>query len=181
MRVRAWRPTFGAHFGWDLAKFLRSEIFIDFGPLFTETTAVSDRRLSYAEASGYHWESASKTTMKGTSTALCGELGTALHVRLTGFLQLTLEGSYAFRQPGQVEGPGTAAVSSADSLGVQTGQTSSWNGLWSFLTSNESAAWGRFTYLSLQNRVQFEYGVGAQRFALDLSGIQMKAGLKVNF
>jgi hypothetical protein len=181
LRIKGWRPTFGAHFGWDLSKFLRSEIFINFGPLFTQTTAVTDRRLAYTEAGGYHWESGSRIEMKGTATALCGELGTTFMVRLTGFLQLYAEGSYSFREPGQMEGPGSSLLTYSDSLGAQSSESESWTGLWSLVASNIQRTWGRFAQLSLQNQIVFEVYSNSRRFALDLSGVQLKAGLKFNF
>lgn len=180
MRIRGWRPTFGAHFGWDMAKFLRSEIFISFGPLFTKTTAITDRRLAYTETGGYHWESTSKIEMNGTATALCGELGTTLMVRLAGFLQLCVEGSYSFREPGQMEGPGSSTTTYSDSLGGQSSNSESWTGMWTYIVSNIQRNWGRFTQFNLQNRVAFDIFTNSQRFALDLSGFQIKVGLKFN-
>jgi hypothetical protein len=93
----------------------------------------------------------------------------------------TAEGSYSFREPGQIKGLGSSLVASSDSLGAQSSFSSSWIGLWSFLVPSYSTAWGRFTNLYLQNQVPFAPGTGALQFALDLSGFQLKAGLRFNF
>jgi hypothetical protein len=178
-QATAWMPELGAHFGWDFMTVLRWEISIAFGPVFAQCRTLNQRRIITTTADGFQSENVLVQEMKGSVTGLGGELGTGLFVRPLKYLRLFVEGSYIFRELGEMAGAGWSRSTYKDSNSVYDAATATWSGTWFLQTSSVTKNWGRFTPLYIQNQTEPLYGL--RRFNPDLSGFQMKMGAGFNF
>lgn len=177
LSAKAWIPQFGAHFGWDLFRIFRPEVFIVFGPLFVECRAVSDRHTTTIEPSGYRSDLVETEEMKGKKSGLSGELGGALRLHAAKFLEFFVEGSYIFRTVDEISGPGSSQTISSNSNSDETSTSSTWENIWRLFRFTTQKSWGSFTGETATNA----YGRGPtmKKFGLDLSGFQLKAGLAI--
>jgi hypothetical protein len=174
----AWSPQLAAHFGWNIGQALRLELLVAGGPLYAECRTVSERRTASTDQTGFRSETVYAVEMKGEAKGLSGELGGRAGLRLTSFLSFFVEGVFAFRAADEVQGTGWSRTVISDSNGSQAPVTASWNGRWTFIRQNVTADWGRFQENLLQNQIEiFGFGSNFQKFMIDLSGFQIKAGL----
>jgi hypothetical protein len=177
--AKAWMPELGAQFGWDISAVFRWEISIAFGPIFTQCRTLSQRHTIVTTADGYRSDSLNATEMKGSVTGLSGEGGAGIFIRPLKYARLFIQGGYIFRELGEITGPSWNRTSVSDINGVHDATLTTWTRKWYVQTNNVNQSWGRFTPLSLQNRIDFENGM--RRFNTNLSGFQVKAGLGFNF
>ena len=174
----AWSPQLAAHFGWNIGQALRFEILVAGGPLYARCRTVSERRTASTDRTGFRSETVYAVEMKGEAKGLSGELGGRAGLRLTSFLSFFVEGVFAFRAADGVQGAGWSRTVISDSNGSQESVTASWNGRWTFIRQNVTADWGRFQENLLQNQIEISgFGSNFQKFSIDLSGFQLKAGL----
>ncbi len=176
--VSAWVPEVAAHFCWDVGRVLRFEALIGGGPMFISCHSVSTRLTSATDASGAVTSNLTTLDMRGKATGFSGELGGRIYARTGGFLDFFAELSYCFREGAELSGPSSSQSISTDANGSQTTVTSSWSGGWNSLRTDVTSAWGTSSVTAPQNR--YSTGNGFQKFALDLSGFQLKAGLTIH-
>jgi hypothetical protein len=177
LSVKAWSPQVGAHFGWDLFRIFRPEVFIVFGPMFVECRAVSDRHTTTIEPNGYRSELFETDEMKGKKSGLSGELGGALRFHAAKFLEFFAEVSYIFRTVDEVSGPGSSRTVISNSNSGETSTSSTWEKIWRVFPFTAQTSWGRFTEKTASNA--YDICAGVMKFGLDLSGFQLKAGLGI--
>jgi len=177
LSVTAWAPQLGAHFGWNLGPVFRPGLFMLFGPMFVECRTVNSRHMTRTGPAGYVSDIVETYEMKGRRTSLSGELGGSLHIRLAKFLELCLEGSYVFRLFDDLSGPGSSRTDIRDSISGESSTSSNWEGQWNLAPYDTRTSWGRFAGTVASNA--YEWSWGFKRFTLDLSGLQLKAGLAV--
>jgi hypothetical protein len=177
LSVSAFLPQLGAHFGWDLFRIFRTEIFIVFGPMFVECRAVSDRQTTMTDSDGYCSDLVETVEMKGRKTSLTGELGGTLRVRMASFLELFADGSYIFRECSELFGPGSSQTIRTESNSGESSDSSTWEGIWRLAYYDKRTSWGRFAGSVASNTVEWNYGF--KRFILNLSGFQLKAGIAI--
>ncbi len=175
----AWVPQLAAHFGWQFGGVLRLEILVAGGPLFVECRSLSERRLSVTDASGYQSGSLVRTEMTGKGTGVSVELGGRISAKTAGFLDFFVEGSYAFRDATYLTGPGSSKSVVIDSNAEQDSVLQNWSGEWSSIQSQITSSWGKFLQYKVQNQILTDRGTNIQKFGLDLSGFQLKAGMAV--
>lgn len=181
LSATAWTPEFGAHFGWQIGSLLRLEILVAGGPLYVEFRSLNERRTTVTDASGYVSGSLARTDMTGKATGISGELGGRICAKTAGFLDFFIEGSYAFRNATYLTGPGMTQSVGFDSNALQDPVVASWSGEWIKVPASITSAWGKFSnYRATNQPVSPAYGsTGAQKFTLDLSGFQLKAGVAI--
>ncbi len=177
LSLSAWLPQLGAHFGWDLGPVFRPEIFILFGPMIVECRSFNTRQTARTDWDGYRLELSETVEMKGRKTTLSGELGGALRLHIAKFLDLFTEGSYIFRVADELKGPGWSQTVRKDSNLGESSFSSNWEGTWRLASYNTVTSWGQFRG-SMPNNA-YDWGPSYKRFSLDLSGIQLKAGLSI--
>jgi hypothetical protein len=175
----AWIPQLAAHFGWQLGSVLRLEILVAGGPLFAECRTVSERRMSVTDASGYQSGSLVRTEMTGKGTGISMELGGRFCAKTAGFLDFFVEGSFAFRDSTLLTGSGSSRSVVIDSNAQQDPVLQSWSGDWGMIQSSITSSWGKFTQPMPQDQIQSGRGTGVQKFDLNLSGFQLRAGVAV--
>jgi hypothetical protein len=183
LAVSTWEPQVAAHFGWQVGPVLRFELLVGGGPLFVSVRSLSERRISTTDPSGYVSSSLSRVEMSGKSTGFSGALGGRICVKTGGFLNLFVEGSYAFRIADEISGPGSSRTVAYDSNASQDPALVSWAGGWINVRNQTTSAWGQLAMYVPQNQIvppAFN-GPGAVKFNLDLSGFQVKAGLAIRF
>jgi hypothetical protein len=174
-QAKAWMPEFGAHFGWDISAVLRWEISIAFGPIFAQCRTFNQRHVMVTTADGYQSDSVYAQELKGSVTGLSGELGAGLFIRPLKYARLFIEGSYIFRELGELTGSGWSRASFSDSNSVYSSASANWTGTWFLQPADVTQSWGRFTSLYIQN--QYTNPSGNRRFNPDLSGFQLKMGV----
>lgn len=177
LAVSAWAPQLAAHFGWDIGRLLRLEVLLAGGPLYVQCRTLSERRTTTTDQTGNRMDSLYALEMTGKATGASVEMGGRACLRLSGFLNVFAEGSFTFREVDEVTGAGSSRTTVSDSNGAQDLVTASWNGQWSLLLNDSTASWGRFRAYQPQNRVTTAKGTPFQKFAVNLSGFQLKAGL----
>jgi hypothetical protein len=175
----AWVPQLAAHFGWQFGSVLRLEILVAGGPLFVECRSLSERRLSVTDASGYQSGSLVRTEMTGKATGVSVELGGRVSAKTASFLDFFIEGSFAFRDATFLTGPGSSRSVAIDSNAEQDLVLQNWNGEWGIVKTDITSTWGKFSKFRVQNQIVADKGTGVQKFGLDLSGFQLKAGVAV--
>ncbi len=175
-QAKAWMPELGAHFGWDISAVLRWEISITFGPIFAQCRTLSQRNIITTTIDGYSSNSAYTQELKGSVTGLGGELGTGLSIQPLKYAKLFIEGSYIFRELGELSGPGWSRSTFSDSNSVYDPTFTSWSGIWYLQAASVAGSGGsRLTNLYIQNWSSSQSGV--RRFNPDLSGFQLKLGV----
>jgi hypothetical protein len=179
LSASAWVPQLAAHFGWQLGGVLRLEILVAGGPLFVECRSLSERRLSVTDASGYQSGSLVRTEMTGKATGVSVELGGRICAKTAGFLDFFVEGSYAFRDATYLTGPSSSRSVVIDSNAEQDPVLQGWSGEWGAVKTDITSAWGKYSGFRVQNQFVSGMGVGVQKFDLNLSGFQLKAGVAV--
>lgn len=182
LSVKAWIPQFGAHFGWDIFRVFRPEIFIVFGPVFLECRATNDRSLARIEPDGSFSNLNETSEMKGRKTSLSGELGGALCIHAAKLLDFFLEGSYIFRTGDEVTGPGWSQTVGSTSASGETSIAAKWEKTWLRHRYDSQTSWGSFTGFVATNAIDwshFNMISLVKKFGLDLSSFQLKAGFAI--
>jgi len=176
--VSAWVPEVAAHFGWEVGRVLRFEALIGGGPMFISCHSVNTRLTSTTDASGAVSSNLTTIDMSCKATGFSGELGGRIYAKTGGFLDFFAELSYSFREGAELSGPTSSQSIASDATGSTTSVTSSWAGTWNSLRTDVTSAWGKYSVIVPQNL--YKTGTGFQKFILDLSGFQLKAGLTIH-
>jgi hypothetical protein len=182
LSASAWSPQIAVHFGWQLGRILRLELLVAGGPLFAECQSLNERSMTVTDATGYKSGSLVRTEMTGKGTEICAELGGRILAKTAGLLDFFLEASYAFRDVTSLSGPGSTKSTAIDASLPQDPVLQNWSGRWSALRTPINSDWGTFSRYRVLNQgipLWFSDGMGAQHFGLDLSGIQLKAGVAI--
>lgn len=183
LSASAWILQAGAHLGWDLGSRFRVEAFVVGGPMYAQCRSISEQHATMTDQTGYRSNRVSSLEMKGSATGAAVELGGQLRFKAVSFLDLFLEGSYAFREVDKLKGPAWSKTTTEDSNTGQDASSASWNGQWSVVFYNASTAWGPFQAWNVSNDSggAYFYNSETRRFDLILSGLQLKAGFAVKF
>lgn len=182
LSVKAWIPQFGAHFGWDIFRIFRPEVFIAFGPVFMECRATNNRSLARIEPDGTFSNLIETSEMKGRKTSLSGELGGALCIHAAKFLDFLFEGSYSFRSGDEVTGSGWSQTVGNSSASGESSTSAKWEKTWLLHRYDSETSWGSFAGFVATNAVdwsEFDMISQVKKFGLDLSSFQLKAGFAI--
>jgi hypothetical protein len=181
--VKAWMPQLGAHFGWDLLKFLRAEIFLLGGPILGDCRVWSQRRESLTTAEGTVSSGSRTLEITGHSNSVAIELGGQARFKLLPFLEVYGQGGYAFRKLAKIRGPRTIRTVTESPVPSET--LYSLTGIWGRTWERADTPWGAYASPILTT----EYGTQAWSFDsgmfgtasanVDLSGFQLTAGISI--
>jgi hypothetical protein len=177
--VESWMPYLAANFGWDLLKRLRTEIFIKGGPIFGDLRVWNQRLESVTTAEGTVSSGRRTMEMTGTSTSLAIEAGLQLRVRILSFAEIFGQAGYAFRQLNQISGLDT--VTTVTTLPSASESSSSVRGTWGVTWEKATSPWGSFSAptLTTSYNTMGRSTVGTTTASVDLSGLQIGAGLSI--
>jgi len=177
LSASAWLLQAGAHFGWDVGSKFRVEIYFVGGPMFARCRFNSERHSTMTDQTGFRSENVASFEMNGSATGASAELGGQIRLKTVRFLDIFLEGSFAFSEASGLRGPGSSQTIYEDSNTGQNVSSDSWNRQWSIPVSDVKTAWGRFRASQAGNASDFIFG--SKRFVLSLSRFQLKAGIAV--
>ncbi len=170
-------PSFGMHLGLPLTRSLRLEGYLAGGPLFAECRyALSYQSQGPPLGSGANVESPDNGVLEetGSGTGMSIEMGARLDLRLKRRLGVFLEGGYAYQRVDGISGPGMRSISS---------HRDSWEGDWGIKQDVKVEPWGTARFLWPSNGWTIFSGTWwrLRDFELDLSGVQVRAGLSYRF
>ncbi len=182
LSVEAWMPQLGAHFGWNLGKRLRTEIFLLGGPILGDARVWNQRRESVTTEEGTVSARTRTMELKGHSNSLAMELGGQLRFKLLRFLDLFIQPSYAFRKLTRIHG--LNSIRTVTELPTAFESVYAYNGTWGIGWERASTPWGEFRGPKLTTEfgndwVWGQTATGSTVANIDLSGLQLAAGLSI--
>jgi hypothetical protein len=182
LSVEAWMPQLGAHFGWNLGKLLRTEIFLLGGPILGDTRVWNQRRESVSTAEGTTSSSQRTMEITGHSNSLAMEMGGQLRLQLLPFLDLFAQPSYAFRKLTRIHGLNT--IRTVTELPSASESLYAYSGTWGIGWEQVSTPWGPYRAPRLTTEFNPTWawgttGIGSTVANVDLSGFQIAAGLSI--
>ncbi|MDD8025754.1 MAG: hypothetical protein PHI34_04520 [Acidobacteriota bacterium] len=181
--IKSWMPYLAANFGWDLFKFLRSEIFFLGGPIFGDVRAWNKRNESILAAEETVSSGSRTMELTGRATSIGIELGGQLRFKLFPFLEIYGQASYAFRQLNQIQGLYSLLMTSELPTASETLYTA--EGTWGVRLEKAGTPWGLFSAQTLTTEWGTEgwttdsYALGATGASVDLSGFHLTAGISI--
>ncbi len=182
LSVEAWMPQLGAHFGWNLGKRLRTEIFLLGGPILGDARVWNQRRESVTTEGGTVSSRSRTMELKGHSNSLAMEMGCQLRLKLLPFLDLFAQPSYAFRKLTRIHG--LNSIRTVTELPSISESLYAYSGTWGIGWERTSTPWGEFRGPKLTTEFGSEWvwgqtGTGSTVANIDLSGLQLAAGLSI--
>jgi hypothetical protein len=177
--LKAWLPQLTATFGWNIGPAFRYELFIAGGPMLVEVGAESDVRRTFTGSDGSLSETSELRSMRGKASSWEGEAGAILRLSPWRFLDLFCEGSYAFREAREFQGPGTSRLRSSSSAAGESVEEKAWDGTWQVVLVSSKTAWGTFDSSNVVNNVSWNVHPRPRKFEVQFSGFQVKFGLGV--
>ncbi len=183
LTVDSWMPFLAAHFGWDLLKPLRGEIFIQGGPIFGELRVWNSSRETLGAAGETLAAETRTVELTGSQTSMAIELGGRLDVRLFSFLHLYGQAGYAFRAFNSLHG--LNSILQTSEFPTASEERYALQGPWGVNREEVETPWGRFEAPILTT----EFGTffwknsttafGTAPAEVSLSGLQLQAGLSI--
>ncbi len=180
--VESWMPFLGANFGWDLFKFLRTEIFLQGGPIVGDCRIYSRREESITNESGIVSSGYRVLELTGRSKSLAIETGGQLRIKLLPFLELYGQGGYAFRKLTKVHGPHSVLTVAETPAAAESRYSLS--GTWGITWDKAQTAWGLYSAPALTTNYSNIGGwnstiPGTTVANVELSGFQLTAGIAI--
>lgn len=167
----AWIPQLGFHYRRQLNARTGLEIFLSGGPVLGRCRLGYDYTIEYRE----------DDEIVSTTHRVVEEQGSGLGLNLEAFVRLDrslgktvtvfAEVGYAYQRVTKLEGPGSLK---------ENGVLETWEGEWGMKVNYNAAYWGTFYTLYPSNSWEYPYDLlWARRFELDLSGFQLRAGIRL--
>jgi hypothetical protein len=183
LSVKTWMPYLAANFGWDLLKFLRTDIVIMGGPIFGDLRVWNEHHESVISA-GETASSGSRTMeLTGSSTSLAVEFGGRLEVKIFPFLHLYGQAGYAFRAFNDIHG--LNSIRTATELPEASQSDYALQGPWGVNREDIMTLWGKFSAPILTTEFGANFwkstfnAFGTAPAEVDMSGLQLVAGLSI--
>ncbi|MDD8025755.1 MAG: hypothetical protein PHI34_04525 [Acidobacteriota bacterium] len=173
--VKSWMPYLSANFGWDLFKFLRTEIFVMGGPIIGDLRAWDQRFESVVTEEGTVSSGSRTMEITGHSTSVAVEIGGQVRIKLLPFVEIFGQAGYAFRQLNQIQG--LQSIQTLSELPTASESLYSLSGTWGVNWERPSSAWGSSSLPLLTTN--FANGTRTTVANVDLSGFQVTAGLSI--
>jgi hypothetical protein len=180
--VESWMPFLGANFGWDMLKLLRTEIYLQGGPIIGDCRIYSRREESVTDAAGTIASGYRVLEMTGRSQSVAIEAGGQLRIKLLPFLEIYGQGGYAFRKLTKVRGPHT--ILTVSEAPVASESSYALTGIWGITWDKAQTAWGIYSapalttnYLNISGRNSTIPGTTVAN--VELSGFQLTAGIAI--
>ncbi len=174
--VRAWAPALGFHVTQPLGRLGDLSLSVAGGPFFVRSRLVDESYVRTTYATGYWSESQSLREMEGKGSGWALDFGAQLRIGHLGPLALILEGGYAFRRSGPIDGSLRSEQRSVDSNAATDVSSGSSDGVWQVSTGRYTLPWGQYGEETLGVRSN----VTSRDFVLDLSGLQLRAGVSLS-
>lgn len=178
LEVKSYSPMLGIHYQLGEDRFINLEGFITAGPVFGSTSYFKERLYHEIDQYGYWYQRSSSTYMEGNGTGIAAEVGLQINVRIFKGFRFFVEGSYAYQRTGKISGKGSSQTAYADVFSEGYINSSTWEGDWIMLTSQLEQDWGDLFMPFPANWLTFD---NPTYFKLDLSGLQLRAGLSITF
>ncbi len=179
--VKSWMPFLGANFGWDLLKFLRTEIYLMGGPIVGDCRVYSRREESVIDVAGTVSSGYRVLELTGRSKSLAIEAGGQLRIKLLPFLELYGQGGYAFRKLTKVHGPHSVLTVAETPVAAETKYSLS--GTWGITWDKAQTAWGIYSAPALTTNystIGWNSTIPGTTVAnVELSGFQLTAGIAI--
>jgi len=177
--VESWMPFLQANFGWDFFKILRGEIFIMGGPILGDLKVWNERFESVTTDAGTVASGSWTMEMTGRSTSIAIETGAQLRARILPFVEIYGQAGYAFQQLNQISGLDT--IRTATELPAVTESSWAVKGTWGVTWEKATTPWGGFSAPTLTTSYSpmGRQPVGTTVASVDLSGLQLAAGLSI--
>jgi|GEM_PF-1057389 len=185
LSVETWMPFLAANFGWDLLKFLRTEIVVLGGPIFGDLRVWNERHESVTSGGETVSLSSRSQEITGTETTLAVELAARLEIKIFPFLHVYGQAGYSFKTFNDIHGLNSIRV--AAELPTPSQTVYSQTGPWGVRLTEWEAAWGKFSASGLTtsfgtdwSEVLFTHNAyGTAPAEVNLSGLQLQAGLSI--
>lgn len=182
LSVEAWMPQLGAHFGWNLGRLLRTEIFLLGGPIMGDCRIFSPRQEYVTSPEGTIYSSRRTMELTGRSNSIAIELGGQLRLKLLSFLDLFGQTGYAFRKLTRIHGLHT--IHTQRDVPTLYDSVYAKQGTWGIGLERATTPWGEYRapMLTTDYSSVWSWGVagaGSTVASVDLSGFQFAAGLSV--
>ncbi|MCX6560539.1 MAG: hypothetical protein NTZ26_08480 [Candidatus Aminicenantes bacterium] len=178
--AKAWMPQLGVHFGWNLLKFLRTEIYLQGGPILADFQVLNQRRESVTTETGTTSASSRTMELTGHADSVAIELGGQIRIKLLPFLEIYGRGGYAFRKLTKIHGPHTIHTVVESPVPSETDYSLS--GTWGISWENATTAWGKYAAPILTTNfstIGHSTAPGTTVANGELSGFQLTAGLAI--
>jgi hypothetical protein len=177
--VKAWMPYLGANFGWDLFHFLRTELYLLGGPIMGDLRAWDQRNESLTTAEGTVSSGSRTFEMTGDSTSLAIEAGAQLRAKILPFVDIFVQAGYSFRQLNQIQGLETIVTKTDFPAVSETDYALA--GTWGVTWEKFSDLWGedRAPTMTTDYAYRGRDYVGTTTASIDLSGLQLTAGISI--
>jgi hypothetical protein len=182
LSVEAWMPQLGAHFGWNLGRLLRTEIFLLGGPIMGDCRIFSPRREYAASPEGTIYSSRRTMELTGRSNSIAIELGGQLRLKLLSFVDVFGQAGYAFRKLTRIHGLHT--IHTHREVPTLYDSVYAKQGTWGIGLERAMTPWGEYRAPMLTTDYSAVWswgttGAGSTVANVDLSGFQFGAGLSV--
>jgi len=180
MYTKGFIPQLGVHFGSTFSS-LGFEAYLAGGLVLAQCgySFAYDFRQAYGW--GYTYTSKIQAEEAGSGTGYSLEAGGRLSVDIGGVGGLFVEGGYALQKVDRLSGEGSYDWQQDHSNGEPSNDQSSWTGEWGVVNETHAFNWGSKDMSYPTSQPQALADKKARDFSLDLSGVQLRAGLYFRF
>lgn len=175
--VKAWMPYLGANFGWDLFHFLRTELYLLGGPIMGDLRGWDQRSESLTTADGTVSSGSRTFEITGDSTSIAIEAGVQLRAKILPFADIFVQAGYSFRQLNQIQGLESIITKTDYPAVSETDYALA--GTWGVSWDTANTPWGIFKAPTVTTEFGFWGDIGTTTATVDLSGLQLTAGISI--
>lgn len=178
LEIKAYSPMLGIHFQVGDDRFINLEAYLSGGPLFGTATYFREQLYHESDQWGYWYQNSISNYMDGKGTGIAAEVGLQINIRVFKGFRFFIEGNYAYRRISKISGESSIQTTYEDAFAESYTTSNSWQGDWVMVTSQIDREWGGL-YMPFPSNQYDIYN--PTYFKLDLSGLQLKAGLAIKF